>query len=35
MEYSGLDIEPHAFKASCLEEDNPFILEFLRTGIEI
>jgi hypothetical protein len=35
LEYSWLDIEPHAFQASCLEDDHPFIREILRTGIEI
>jgi len=33
--YKGIDIEPHAYPTSELENDNPFIKEILRTGKEI
>jgi predicted nucleotidyltransferase len=34
-DYAWLGIELHAFLASSLEEDNQFVREVLRTGIEI
>jgi hypothetical protein len=33
--YNALWIEPMAFHVSDLEDDNPFVKEVLRTGIEI
>ncbi|MCL2360683.1 MAG: nucleotidyltransferase domain-containing protein [Defluviitaleaceae bacterium] len=33
--YGDFDIEPHAFCASDLETDNPFVKEILRTGKEL
>jgi len=30
-----IDIEPHTFATSELNDDNPFIQEILRTGIEL
>jgi hypothetical protein len=30
-----LDIEPNVFEVSDLEQDNPFVKEVLRSGIEI
>jgi predicted nucleotidyltransferase len=33
--YRGVDIEPHAFPTSELQNDNPFVKEILRTGREI
>ena len=33
--YKGVDIEPHGFPTSELENDNPFVKEILRTGQEI
>jgi len=30
-----IDIEPHPFATSELKDDNPFIKEILRTGIEL
>jgi hypothetical protein len=34
-DYTWLGIELHAFLASSLESDNQFVIEVLRTGIEI
>jgi predicted nucleotidyltransferase len=34
-EYLEVDIEPRVFHISVLEEDNPFVKEIVRTGIEI
>jgi predicted nucleotidyltransferase len=33
--YRGVDIEPHVFPTSELQNDNPFVKEILRTGREI
>ncbi|MDR0914652.1 MAG: nucleotidyltransferase domain-containing protein [Oscillospiraceae bacterium] len=33
--YNEIDIEPHAFPASELTKDNPFVKEIINTGIEI
>ena len=33
--YRGVDIEPHAFPTSELDNDNPFVKEILRTGKEL
>ena len=33
--YKGIDIEPHGFPTSELENDNPFVKEILRTGREV
>ena len=33
--YPAIDIEPHVFPTSELENDNPFVKEILRTGREI
>ncbi|MDR1560270.1 MAG: nucleotidyltransferase domain-containing protein [Clostridiales bacterium] len=33
--YRGFYIEPHVFPTSELQNDNPFVKEILRTGIEI
>jgi predicted nucleotidyltransferase len=33
--YEEIDIEPFAFEISELYDDNPFVKEVLRTGIEI
>jgi predicted nucleotidyltransferase len=33
--YKGIDIEPHVFPTSELQNDNPFVKEILRTGREI
>jgi predicted nucleotidyltransferase len=34
-DYFWLGIEPHAIKASFLDDDHPFVREILETGIEI
>jgi predicted nucleotidyltransferase len=33
--YNDLDIEPHAFPTSEIQNDNPFVKEILRTGVEV
>jgi predicted nucleotidyltransferase len=33
--YKGIDIEPHVFPTSELDNDNPFVKEILRTGREL
>ncbi len=33
--YKGIDIEPMGFPTSELENDNPFVKEILRTGVEV
>ena len=33
--YKGIDIEPHGFPTSELENDNPFVKEILRSGKEL
>ncbi len=33
--YRGIDIEPRGFPTSELENDNPFVKEILRTGVEL
>jgi predicted nucleotidyltransferase len=33
--YREVFIEPHVFPTSELENDNPFVKEILRTGVEI
>lgn len=33
--YKGIDIEPMGFPTSELHNDNPFVKEILRTGVEI
>jgi predicted nucleotidyltransferase len=33
--YKGIDIEPHGFPTSELENDNPIVKEILRTGQEL
>jgi predicted nucleotidyltransferase len=33
--YRSVDIEPHAFPTSELQNDNPFVKEIVRTGREI
>ena len=33
--YKGIDIEPRGFPTSELENDNPFVKEILRTGLEL
>jgi predicted nucleotidyltransferase len=33
--YRGVDIEPHVFPTSELQNDNPFVKEILQTGREI
>jgi predicted nucleotidyltransferase len=33
--YKGIDIEPHIFPTSELDNDNPFVKEILRTGREL
>jgi predicted nucleotidyltransferase len=33
--YKGVDIEPRGFSTSELSNDNPFVKEILRTGLEI
>ncbi len=33
--YKGIDIEPMGFPTSDLENDNPFVKEIVRTGIEV
>ncbi len=33
--YKGIDIEPRGFPTSELENDNPFVKEILRTGVEV
>jgi predicted nucleotidyltransferase len=35
LNYRGVDIEPHVFPTSELQNDNPFVKEILRTGREI
>jgi predicted nucleotidyltransferase len=35
IKYRDVDIEPHAFPTSELQNDNPFVKEILRTGKEI
>ncbi|GHV95516.1 hypothetical protein AGMMS50293_18360 [Spirochaetia bacterium] len=33
--YKGVFFEPNAFPASSLYNDNPFVKEILRTGVEV
>ncbi len=33
--YRGIDIEPRGFPTSELGNDNPFVKEILRTGVEV
>ena len=33
--YKGIDIEPRGFPTSELKNDNPFVKEILRSGVEI
>ncbi len=33
--YRGIDIEPMGFPTSELENDNPFVKEIVRTGVEV
>lgn len=33
--YKGIDIEPRGFPTSELRNDNPFVKEVLRTGVEV
>jgi predicted nucleotidyltransferase len=35
ISYRDVDIEPHGFPTSELQNDNPFVKEILRTGREI
>jgi predicted nucleotidyltransferase len=35
IKYRDVDIEPHAFPTSELQNDNPFVKEILRTGKEL
>ncbi|GHU65690.1 hypothetical protein AGMMS49983_13820 [Clostridia bacterium] len=35
INYRDVDIEPHGFPTSELQNDNPFVKEILRTGKEI
>jgi predicted nucleotidyltransferase len=35
INYRDVDIEPHGFPTSELQNDNPFVKEILRTGREI
>jgi predicted nucleotidyltransferase len=33
--YQNIDVEPHVFNTAELENDNPFVKEILRTGVEL